>query len=38
MRAFDETAALDLVPWNILIDGCVTNGSEEHAFRVSGTY
>lgn len=34
MRAFDEIAVLDLVPWNVLIEGCVNNGSEEQAFRV----
>ncbi|KAJ8640339.1 hypothetical protein MRB53_017033 [Persea americana] len=34
MRAFDEIAVLDLVSWNVLIEGCVSNGSEEQAFRV----
>ncbi|KAF9592415.1 hypothetical protein IFM89_014905 [Coptis chinensis] len=34
LRAFDEITELDLVSWNIMIDGCVRNGSGQHAMRV----
>ncbi|XP_058106940.1 pentatricopeptide repeat-containing protein At1g11290, chloroplastic-like [Magnolia sinica] len=34
IRAFDEIKELDLISWNVMIDACVRNGSEEHALRI----
>ncbi|GFZ18889.1 tetratricopeptide repeat (TPR)-like superfamily protein [Actinidia rufa] len=34
IKAFGEIVQLDLVSWNIMIDGCVRNNSKEHALRV----
>ncbi|KAK2970082.1 hypothetical protein RJ640_006555 [Escallonia rubra] len=34
VRAFHEIAELDLVSWNIMIDGCVRNGSKERALKM----
>ncbi|KAG9458746.1 hypothetical protein H6P81_003254 [Aristolochia fimbriata] len=34
MKAFDDIALLDLISWNIIIDGCVINGSEADALRI----
>ncbi|KAK3014478.1 hypothetical protein RJ639_008207 [Escallonia herrerae] len=34
VRAFHEIAELDLVSWNIMIDGCVRNGSKERALKL----
>ena len=34
IRAFDEIIELDLVSWNIMIDGCVRNNSKEHGVRM----
>ncbi|XP_059671139.1 pentatricopeptide repeat-containing protein At1g11290, chloroplastic-like [Cornus florida] len=34
IRAFGDISELDLVSWNIMIDGCVRNNSKEHALRM----
>ncbi|KAF8390006.1 hypothetical protein HHK36_024526 [Tetracentron sinense] len=33
VRAFNEIAKLDIVSWNIMIDGCVCNDSKEYALE-----
>lgn len=34
IKVFDEIMELDLVSWNIMIDGCVRNNSKKHAVRM----